>query len=202
MRIPQLASEQPKPQVALRRNLLLSLIWWVIYFSTSSCSPRNTAIEHGLGGATGNKGRNRVRDREMIVEIADGVRAEPAAVVSLDTYPIASTARTIHKSPVIEPVMNREDIRNRGKLRLSPDTIDKNPTDNPKRNSLAVVGFVLSMLSFVPMFGIIAAVPAIVLSVLGLRSEKRKLAKAGLLLGILGLALGIGWWILYFSSWA
>ncbi len=70
---------------------------------------------------------------------------------------------------------------------------------DPKKNSLAIFGFVLGILSLFPFYGLLLSIPAILLSLSGIKSEKRTLAIAGIVLGVLGVMLGLAWviYILY-----
>lgn len=67
---------------------------------------------------------------------------------------------------------------------------------DPKKNSLAIFGFVFGILSLFPFYGILLSIPAIILSLTGINSERRTLAIAGLVLGVLGAILGM-YWLLY-----
>lgn len=69
---------------------------------------------------------------------------------------------------------------------------------NPKKNGSAIAGFVLGILSLIPLFGMLAVIPAIVFSIIGLNSEKRKLAIAGLIMGSVGILIAI----LGFIAWS
>ncbi len=74
---------------------------------------------------------------------------------------------------------------------------------NPKKNAFAVMGIIFGLFSLFPFIGILSSPLAIVFSILGLKSEKRKLAKRGLIYGCIGLVLGVLWYILLFTTgWA
>jgi hypothetical protein len=63
------------------------------------------------------------------------------------------------------------------------------------RSTLAVIGMVLGIISvpgaLFPICAIVLAIPALILSVLGMSSEKRSLAIVGVITAALGLLLGL-----------
>jgi hypothetical protein len=71
----------------------------------------------------------------------------------------------------------------------------EDPIGDPKKNNAATIGFAFSLVSMTIVFGFIIApifaIPAIILCRIGLKSEKKKLAKTGLILSIIALALGL-----------
>jgi len=68
---------------------------------------------------------------------------------------------------------------------------------NKKNNPYAIMGFVFGILSIFPIYGTLLSIPAIVLSIQGMKREKRKLARVGLVMGIVGLILGVAFIIYY-----
>ncbi len=60
--------------------------------------------------------------------------------------------------------------------------------DKKGKDGFAIAGFVLGLVAFIPYLQFVA-VPGIVFSALGMRSKKRGLAIAGLVLSIVALAL-------------
>jgi hypothetical protein len=62
-----------------------------------------------------------------------------------------------------------------------------------KKNTSATLGLVFGILSLFPVYGLLFAVPAIIFSGIGMKSEKKKLASWGLALGIVGIILSVFW---------
>jgi hypothetical protein len=67
---------------------------------------------------------------------------------------------------------------------------DRNEAGNPKKNGLAVAGFIASLVGLF-IFGIILGILAIIFGAIGLESQRRGLAIAALIIGIVDIVAAV-----------
>jgi|GEM_PF-2138447 len=91
---------------------------------------------------------------------------------------------------------NKQEVTINSSIKSDIKTITKNPDEEPKTNTLALISFISAILSLVVYVGII---PSLLLGAIALRQFKRNpekyknkwMAKVGVLVGYIGCSLGI-----------
>ncbi len=173
----------------------------------SSCTPKYLAhfqnVNHSYNinyGVTSPGSARIINVHEITPELPP-----EALSVSTENKPIEVRNKSIRVTHDINRNNNGETIALNNmtgkKIRASVKPGKEPIETNPKKNAFAISGFVLGILSLVPLWGIFATIPAIVLSLIGLKSEKRKLAKIGLLLGGIGLIINMVLLFQFFAGW-
>jgi hypothetical protein len=171
-----------------------------------SCAPKYTASFQNYNRTDRNDNYViSLPDEEVTLGISPASTEIPTEdlMVSTENRP-AAFKDTIMATPVVNEQVNLEAPTqkklSKKKMKIA-DQAGEPGEGNPKKNALAIIGFLLGIFSLYPLYGIAFSLPAIIISGIGIKSKKTKLAKAGLILGIIGLIAGVVWWILYFSAW-
>jgi len=184
------------------KNFAFAVLLFFIY----SCSPKYTAsFQDNTHSYNSKQSMASTNTNDMPAEEANAMFPEHEIIASTESRPaefnqelsIFSVADEKHSIPAITEI-NRQ-------KKSYIKTVMKQPMEspkegNPKKNGHAIAGFVSGILSLIPLYGMLAVIPAIIFSVIGLKSEKRKFAKAGLIMGSLGIVLAI-LGIIALSNW-
>lgn len=132
--------------------------------------------------------------------VADLQTTQIAAPVNPENTPILSRAPGEESSRASGPLAKADKKKVREELKALIREIKKdnrshasNPaaiearTTNPRNNGFAIAGFVCSIVGMLVLWPLV--IPGVILSAIGLNSERRGLAIAGLIIGIVGIIL-------------
>lgn len=126
--------------------------------------------------------------RTVPIEIAV---AEPVSITSVTPVPVSGDVDNYR--PASRKEARKElksmlrDLREQSKDQQAMVAEDIEKTTDSSKNGFAIAGFVLSLVSLFVLWPL--AIPGVIFSAIGMKSDRKGLATAGLILGIIALVL-------------
>jgi hypothetical protein len=167
----------------------------VLLLCIFSCSPKYTASfqDHNHSDLR-NLATTYTQHNDVSKEAAGSVPPVPEFDASTESVPTtfkSESAIFSHEETKLSSLPSAEFKRHKSyEIKTAiKHQMDSPMEGNPKKNGFATAGLVFGVLSLIPLYGMLAIIPAIIFSIIGLKSEKRKSARIGLILAGIGIAI-------------